>query len=515
LDATLPKDDDIDFDIPDGFNLTDESPSQMASPETPAESVTEDFDINDLGDLDLPDETAAAETPAVEAASDDFDIGDLGDLDLPDETAAGGTPADEAAEDFDIGDLGDLDLPDETAAGGTPADEAAGDFDIGDLGDLDLPDETAGGETPAEGVTDDFNIDDMDGFGLPDESPADTDVLPHEPIYPAERAAEAEDQPAAEEVTEDFDIGDLGDLDLPEETFGSPPDDEPGDEPAAEEGAQAPDLDSLADFGVPETGVPTGEGGTTDLFDNFDPPTKAAGSAKKPAKASDDDDGGFDFPDLVKVLGGSSKGPTRVEAVPTGKPKGRGWTNPNASLEELEDIQLTDAELDTLQQTLSGYPLNLRVACEEIIAEQVVNPVQMAQLLRLLVRGAHPRATASLASDILGRTITVPRTFEKKTGEALEAEQGTFAYIFIHNFLPVLRLFLFIAVVAGSLFFIIYTFIYKPLKADSIYKLGIERITDGEYQRANERFTEALGIHRKKTWFYKYAEAFRDARQYV
>ncbi|MDR2101902.1 MAG: tetratricopeptide repeat protein, partial [Treponema sp.] len=52
-------------------------------------------------------------------------------------------------------------------------------------------------------------------------------------------------------------------------------------------------------------------------------------------------------------------------------------------------------------------------------------------------------------------------------------------------------------------------------RADSIYRLGYERIAAGDYGRANERFYEALRIRRVKDWFYRYAEGFRDARQYL
>jgi tetratricopeptide (TPR) repeat protein len=60
-----------------------------------------------------------------------------------------------------------------------------------------------------------------------------------------------------------------------------------------------------------------------------------------------------------------------------------------------------------------------------------------------------------------------------------------------------------------------YRFVYIPFRAESIYKIGYERIFAGEYQRANQRFNEAFNIHPKKDWFYRYAEAFRDQRQFI
>jgi tetratricopeptide (TPR) repeat protein len=138
----------------------------------------------------------------------------------------------------------------------------------------------------------------------------------------------------------------------------------------------------------------------------------------------------------------------------------------------------------------------------------------MSKLVRGLIEGVSPRDTAALAGKILGRKIPLPKGAEKKTGAALEAEQATFTYIFMHTYLPILRLALFIAAAGFSLLYLIYQFIYIPLKAESIYQIGLERIYAGEYNRAKERFLEAFRVRRVKNWFFRYAEAFRDERQY-
>jgi tetratricopeptide (TPR) repeat protein len=249
---------------------------------------------------------------------------------------------------------------------------------------------------------------------------------------------------------------------------------------------------------------PEGEGSL--LADGDKPPGdfKAGKAADRKDKASDLEE--FSLPGIDDVIAG-------VVGTAGGKKTGTRMPGVVPS-DEVEEIRLSDGDLVNLQKTLTGYPLNLRVACEELIAEEAVIPEQMSQLIKLLVRGAAARETADLAGKILGRTIPVSRSFEKKTGAELEEEQSSFAYIFVHNFLPVLRLFLIIAVMAASVFYLSYQFIYTPLRAESIYKLGYERIGQGEYERANERFTQAFGIHRVKDWFYKYAEAFRDQRQY-
>jgi tetratricopeptide (TPR) repeat protein len=180
-----------------------------------------------------------------------------------------------------------------------------------------------------------------------------------------------------------------------------------------------------------------------------------------------------------------------------------------------EDIILTEEDLARFRETLAFYPLNLRIACEEIVAEQGAPADQLDALIKLIVRGGTPKEAASLAGRILNRPILVPKGYEKKTGEALEAEQVTFAYIFARKFLPVLRIFLIAVLLAASLAYLAWQFIYIPVHSESIYRLGCERIADGEYERANERFNEAFALRRVKQWFYRYAEAFRDERQYI
>ncbi|MCL2472252.1 MAG: tetratricopeptide repeat protein, partial [Treponema sp.] len=216
----------------------------------------------------------------------------------------------------------------------------------------------------------------------------------------------------------------------------------------------------------------------------------------------------FSLPGIDSVFDGAS-----APAKASIRSGGRGRTQ--AAADEVEEINLSEEELEQFENTLSSYPLNLRIACEELIAEQAVAPDLMFRLVKLLVNGAPAAETAELAGQILGRTIPIPKGSEKQTGEALEAEQTSFSYIFIHNFLPVFRLFLIIALVLLSVGYLAWRFIYTPIKAESIYKLGYERIASGEYSRANERFLEAYKIQVKEVWFYKYARAFRDARQYT
>jgi tetratricopeptide (TPR) repeat protein len=119
-----------------------------------------------------------------------------------------------------------------------------------------------------------------------------------------------------------------------------------------------------------------------------------------------------------------------------------------------------------------------------------------------------------MAGKILGRIIAIPKGFEKKTGEALEAEQASFRYIFIHTFLPMFRLFVAIAILTASVFYLAYQFIVIPLYAKSIYNRGYRLLNNGSFQQAKERFDDAFSLWQDKEWFYRYALAFENYRQY-
>jgi tetratricopeptide (TPR) repeat protein len=180
---------------------------------------------------------------------------------------------------------------------------------------------------------------------------------------------------------------------------------------------------------------------------------------------------------------------------------------------QADAINLTEKELQKLLDTIASYPLNLRVTCENIIAEEIVEPALLSRFIKMLVRGGNAREAAALAGKILNKKIPLPKSY--KTGEDLEAEQAGAFYIFTHRFLPVIRLFAIIATLAASVAYLGYQFIYKPVRATIIYRNGYDLIAKGEHASANRRFAEAFGVKSIKNWFYRYAERFRDEHQYL
>jgi tetratricopeptide (TPR) repeat protein len=507
---------------------------------------TDDF-FNSLGVDTTADEPAAEEPaeepPAAETAADDEDIGgiDLGGetLDLGGETRDAPVEAEAPDESVDFG-LDGFDL----GAGAEPAAEPEPESESFDLGGetpeipeepLDAGAEEASSNTVLDDALPDFDFgadappaEDLSGLdfsGIPDEPAADDAGAGDElPDFGADFGADAPagDAGAGDELPDfgaDFGTGDTGAGDeLPD--FG-----------ADDAGAGEAPPDFGADFGEEPTAEGTGEmPDLGDLGGEFASETIELGSESSETSGDYVSSGGSDdfaLPGLEEIFDKS-----KIETISKPVEQKKSFfkrkvrapvhiEEPSADDEddfkggESDEIQLTEKQLAKLLATLAEYPLNLRVACEELIAEQVIQPVQLTTLLRLLIKGAPAKETAAFAGEVLGKEIVIPRSFQKSTGEELEAEKASFAYIFVHNFLPILRLFAVVAALAGSVAYLAYTFVYTPLKAEGLYKRGYDRIYAGEYQRANELFHEAFTIHRKKVWFYRYAEGFRDQRRYL
>ncbi|MDR1430158.1 MAG: tetratricopeptide repeat protein, partial [Spirochaetaceae bacterium] len=287
----------------------------------------------------------------------------------------------------------------------------------------------------------------------------------------------------------------------------------PGEEAPA--GEELPDGEDLGGESF-ELGGELPHESPLDSFDNFNPDGSSSDFGMSDLDLSLDDST-FSEPgnmDEFSLSGIDDVFSGAASAQAAGTPPGGARPGLEAS-GDVEEIQLSQEDLEKLEATLSSYPLNLRIACEELIAEQAVAPDMMSALIKKLISGAPPRESAALAGKILGRSIPIPRGFEKKSGAELEAEQSSFAYIFVHSFLPIFRIVVLCCLLVLSLGYLVNQFILTPIRADNAYKRGYARIEAGDYTQANAVFEEARRIRRIKKWFFRYAEGFRDARQYI
>jgi tetratricopeptide (TPR) repeat protein len=513
----------------------DESIDEAVPAETPFAGGMDDFaGLPGFEDFEDIEEGAAPETTDAGLDGAGYDAG----MDVPDDLLAGlaedieqgqdeAAPDDTDADSFDLGDFGGdgaaaIDMGGDAddfgvSLGGTEEPDAFSFDDLGETGD------------DSAGFTDgEIGLDDEEasgaGFDIPDDAFGESTEPPDQ------------NEASTLEEPDDFDLSgiDLGDgIDLSADAGADADADvgTGGGESAGEfsdTGLSVPDIAPIEDddlnLSLPEEteGESSQESAAADSFDTFNIEGDAGlGTDLNPAVPEPDSGGAFggleDF--SLAGLDGSNFG-SAVKMAPQAAPAAKGRRREAAKAaalkpDEVEEIKLSEEQYNKLLASINSYPLNLRLAIEEIIAEQVVEPFLLSALVKLLISGGSPRDAASLAGKILGRTIPIPKGFEKKTGEDLEEEQASFPYIFVHKFLPVAAIFLMALLFAASLVFLIRQFIYLPIYAESIYRTGLERIEDGEYERAKERFDQAFRIRRVKDWFYRYAEAFRDERQYI
>jgi len=539
-----------------GFDGTETAPLDSGFGDFPAD----DTGFGDFGTGDFQTDDLSSESTDTDEGTE-FTASGFDDLGFPDDSGTDDFNADDDSIDLDGGsiDLGgeSIDLGGEAPSSGI---EDSGEFDSGldsplpEGDDLLTEDFDSGFDTPLPAG------DDLDsGFDspLPEGEDLFTEGLSSDFDSPLPEGDDFSDQgfgsdfdsplPEGDDLGSDFDSplpagDDLGsdfDSPLPEgDDLGSDFDSPlpAGDDLGSDFDSPLPDADfSGMDF---SSDFDTGE---TPLDTNFDTGSELelASEGGAPEKT---EDFGSDFESDSIELGGDSDLPgggdmitdefslpgledifekTKTETIIPAAPK-KGFFKRRKVVEEepepesdIEEIQLTKDDLEKLLRTLNSYPLNLRIACQEMIAEQVLLPQQLSKLIRLLIVNAHVKETAALVEEVTGKQIVIPKSFEKMTGAAFEAEQSSFAYIFVHNFLPVLKLFAFIVVMAASVLYLGYRFIYIPIRAENLYKRGYERIPAGEYQRANQLFNEAFLTQRKKKWFYLYAEAFRDQRRFL
>ena len=431
------------------------------------------------------------------------------------------------------------------AAGDT--DEAAGDTDEA-TGDTDEALDNFDLASFASSMEEDSGIEPLpeEEIGAPTEqdlAPAGEEFAPTEPeSIPAEpEFAEAEPEPsptdqvpapAKEEAVEDFsmpDIGELGALDefeLPSldeaglESTG-PSDDEPfavpeTPEPAeagAEEGAPPSMPDELGDFASFD--IPEAPGG--DAFDAFsfgEPPSpELAGDAldRELAKLGTEKDEASTF----NLDGGWGSFGADEEAAPApAQPPPKPGQKPKEG-EASRPLALSEAEVDRLQDRLLALPLNLRMAIEDLVANEKGSEAQRTDLIWMLVEGTPIQDIAAAAGKILRRRISIPEGYVRRTGAGYLAEKGSLRYLFSHTILPILRAALLALAVAGAIGYLGYRFIWRPLVATQIYREGYQRIEEGRYPEAENAFARATSIREFIIWYYRYAQAYADRRLWI
>jgi tetratricopeptide (TPR) repeat protein len=467
----------------------DRAPVEPASP-------VESRDDSGFG---IPDAEAFPETPISPESADSSPLADS--FDLP-ESAEPSEPGE--ASPFGDFDLGAFAAPEQDLvpeSGPTAEPEA-----ISEPG-------SAPGQEASFGQETDLGLGDVAAESLFSELPPDAEVeAPGEDISFPE--ASADPGASGDSAFGDFAMPDEGAAAGGGDSFEPPAFDIPGFDaagpktPTASPGgapsAPAQEDDPFASFDFSDTDMPSAGG--SDPFDSelasLDEPVKAHdnfsidavwGQSMPGVEASS---GAFAPPGAFSRAGGKKKGGEEIEEL-------------------AEEVALTEKELDRLQDSLLSYPLNLRLEIEQSIANEVLSEGQAAQLIRFMVDGKNAPDTAALLGRFLSKRIRVPSGFEKRTGEQFEAEKGTFWYAFKTNILPMLAIAAGIVLAVAVIGFLGYQFVWRPLYADSIYRSGYAQIKEEDFTQAERMFDTAVGIDRVRAWYFRYARAYIEHKQFT
>ncbi|MBN1241932.1 MAG: hypothetical protein JXA15_04405 [Spirochaetales bacterium] len=478
-DAALPSVDDEFALPPEMEEMAELAPDEDLSAEVPASETFDDASFTE----------AAAESDAATDESFDAPSFDLPSFDedfsIPSEP---GSPVDEPT----VAPGPDAEYPADLGAPvAFPADEFA------------LPDLDAGGndaETFDQGFTNPEPDEGSTEAPLEESPPDGFDSGFSIPDFDAPFAAEPEPSPLAEENAdhEGFEIG-----------FEEAPAPKPSE----------PSLDDFDSF-TSKLGIGA-DASTPDDLGGFDLDTSAADLT--PAGESQEFGGDLTPSDTFNLESGWGEDfripgfeEPKTEARPqAARPAGPSPKPSEHKGDEVREVSLSDAQVDRLQDTLLSYPLNLRLAIEDALANDRGNEAQRSALVWALVDGMSPKKAAELAGAALHKRIEVPKAFEKRTGAAFEAEKGSLAWILVNRVMPVILGVAAALAVAGGLAWLGWKFVYTPIAASAAYRDGYESIRVDRYVDAERSFSRGDALWRMKKWYYLYAEAYVERDQYA
>lgn len=499
---------DMNEGIPDEFNeqpgdgtlgsADKTAPVQEAS-ETVEEvpSSFEDFSVDDL----FADEPATSEG----ASADDFNLDEM-NFDNADEPAQKNGPdvaesdmpldeesafEDTAAEQNDdlFGEFGGAGSDEEGAADENVTDEspaaAQDDFSL-DLPNFDEENTVVEpSETAVENPAEEFNADSLDG--LPNFED-DGSAMEENSIADGESVGEAAQEDSAA-ATDDFT---LPDMDLP-------PEGNAAGETVAEEGAAEEDDEPVETFdtsgmeGMDDADF--GSGGNSDFeMDNIT-----------------DMEGGDDMFSIPGFSDTDEAVITKKKAPVVETPDFSGAKEDEASKPK---NSFTDAEYRLFQKNLAEYPLNVRIALEDVVVKNELTDDALFSVLEMVLRKVPARQLASQLEKMLDIQLSVPRDFELRTAAEYEAYKQSIEYKLKNQIIPGAILSAIAAILIFCIFIVVRTFVFYPLMADKYYKQGYSLIQEEQYPQSLEKFNKAITFKPVKKWFFAYAQSYREHKQF-
>ena len=546
---TSTPDEPLPFDVtpsstpaPDPFAIPDlpdtpvfpEEPVEEAAPveepaplEEPAEAApVEDLGgLDELGDLDDLDELGdlgaeGPEAPAAPEAAGTEPVMDFGEEPAPIEDFEAEAP-DFSAEaagledipDFDTAgtdDFGTDDIGTEAPAAETP-DLGTDDFGSEDFGNEDFGNEDFGSEDLGN---EDFSA--PEDFGTEEPAPADD----FEAAEPAPAAADEFSTDGMDDVNEPSvsDLFNAGDVELPD--MNTALEDIPDDEGASDSAGDFGDFDLDSDSeGGEESSEPI-ETFDTSAMDDMDFGIQDTDAQLNVDTGTEDfelDNGNISMEGSDFEIPGFSDVQT-APATPKPSKKSKGLDEPDFSKaipgNELPPNTLSDEQYKQFLKNLNEYPLNVRLAFEDLIVQDEFTDDAEFEIIEKILKKAPARQVAATLEKMLDISIPVPRDFEHRTAEEYEAYKKSLSYQLRNKVLPGILMTALLLLVSWGLFNFTKNCIYIPAKASKLYKQGYALLQADEYVQSQIKFDEAATYQLKKKWFFNFARGYREHKQY-
>ncbi len=440
--------------------------------------------INELGDeprlLEERGESLGDITPSESPV--DSDLEQL----LNDENSGGGINEMEALLGSYVDDLGE--------AG--QEEEGDSSFDDFSLDNLDLPEEIDETEEIEDFSLDDFNPGDEADEAFQPDSELPADDLLEEPVEePDEEPLEGLDELEGEEPAEDsgFSLEDL-DLDTDTEDLGNLEDlgelDDPGAAVEDDGLTDLPDVESAVDNLGDLDSLDTESPDSLSLDEELNFEEELGSEVLSDFSDLDDDSQQFsmdDFGDQYNFKEGDDaySGDLGVDLDQLEQ------SLDEASEDDEKPFAIEEEDFNAIRQTLATLPRNLKIALEELLADERRSPEDLKPILEALIAGETPKSLAARFKTLTKRKIELPRSYEKRSGSALEARRASLMYQLVQEGWPVIRTVLLVISITWVLGASIFMWVYRPLKANQLYQLGLDAIKVDDVEKAKEYFYDA------------------------
>ena len=492
-------------EVPESFVPVSAKKDNDGFDEISLDDIEENPSIKDEGDAEE-NHSEKFEFPPFEGFNlDDINLGD-GKVDLSENKDEASEPVDLSSEENPFGEgisIEDVEFPANESKNVENSEIPSMDDDLsldnfaGDsfsLDDLDLPEIADSSDDSAESGGDDFGIGDMTGKGGMDEA------MPGDSF--------SADDLNMESSGDDFGLDSLNtdsvSSSLPETGLGDDfPNFDLNDLDSGSTSENIEDAGSIESFDISEM----------DGMEFPDTDSQLNGAGGFELGSSDEfgmENGDFEIPGFSDV--------DTVEVNKNGKikvPEAEKKEQDEEDNNNLPPNTLSDEQYAKFIKNLSSYPLNVRIAVEELVVKNEFTDEAEFEIIKKVLKKVSARQLAAELEKMLDISIPVPRDFERRTAEEYEAYKQSFQYQLKNKIIPGAIVSVAAVIVCFFLFEFAKNFIYKPARASMLYKQGYALLESEDFPQSETKFNEATKYSLQRKWFFNYARGYRNHKQYI